>query len=244
MARTVADLEELDRILSGRPGPIAPVPLAGLRIGVPRAPFFTDIDRETAAAMDAVLAVLADAGCVLVEVDLGKVEALQPILDFPIAGFEIAATMRELAESLGLRTDRLAGLIADPGVRDAVAVLGRGNGPGEADYRTAMEVRAALHALYRRTFAESRIAALLFPCVPIVAPGIGQDIVPLGNREVSVFEVLTRNCWPASVADLPGLCLPAPVRGLPVGLEIDGAEGNDDRVVAIGLAVDAIFSRF
>jgi Asp-tRNA(Asn)/Glu-tRNA(Gln) amidotransferase A subunit family amidase len=243
MARTVEELEILDRILCGRTDAIAPTPLAGLRIGLPRAPFFKDIDRQTAGALDTALSALADAGCDLVELDLGKVEALQPILDFPIAGFEIAGTMRELAEVLGLETEHLAERIADPGVREAVAALGRGHGPKEADYRTAMEVRAALRGIYRRTFAESRIAALVFPCVPIVAPSIGEDLVMVGGRQVSVFEALTRNCWPASVADLPALCLPAPAAGLPVGLEIDGPEGGDDRVIAIGLALEVIFSR-
>ena len=243
MARTVAEIEYLDRVLCGRRDVIKPASLSGLRIGIPRAPFFSDIDAETARAMDLALSALADAGCELVDVDLGKLDALQPILDFPIAGYEIAATMRELAESLDIETGHLAERIADPGVRDAVAALGSGHGPGEADYRTAIEVRAALHALYRRTFSESRVAALAFPCLPVIAPKIGDDIVLLGDRQVSVFEALTRNCWPASVADLPALCLPAPASGLPVGIEIDGPEDGDDRVIAIGLAVESVFAR-
>ena len=105
-----------------------------------------------------------------------------------------------------------------------------------------MDLRPTLGAIYTRVFAENRIVALVFPSVTAVAPRIGQDAIEIGGSKVTVFDAMTRNCWPASVADLPGLCLPAPASGLPVGLEIDGAEGDDDRVIALGLALETLFA--
>jgi mandelamide amidase len=126
-------------------------------------------------------------------------------------------------------------------VRDALRALADGYGPSAAAYRAAMtEHRPALRALLRDAFAGAKVAALILPAVPVVAPQIGDDFVDLGGEPVSVFAALTRNAWPASVADLPSLSLPAPVDGgLPVGLQVDGPSGTDERVLAIGLAIEA-----
>ncbi|HVL59175.1 MAG TPA: amidase family protein, partial [Burkholderiaceae bacterium] len=51
-----------------------------------------------------------------------------------------------------------------------------------------------------------------------------------------------RNSSPGSVAGVPGLSLPAglTVAGLPVGIELTGAAGDDARLLAIGMAVEAV----
>jgi len=53
---------------------------------------------------------------------------------------------------------------------------------------------------------------------------------------------MIRNTDPASNAGLPGLSFYAgmTLRGLPVGLEIDGPVGRDVELLAMGLAIEAI----
>ena len=53
---------------------------------------------------------------------------------------------------------------------------------------------------------------------------------------------MIRNTDPGSNAGIPGLALPAGMTpaGLPVGLEIDGPLGTDRRLIAIGLAFEAV----
>ena len=53
---------------------------------------------------------------------------------------------------------------------------------------------------------------------------------------------MIRNTDPGSNAGLPGLSLYAGMTpaGLPVGLEIDGPVGSDAKLLAVGLAIEAL----
>ena len=53
--------------------------------------------------------------------------------------------------------------------------------------------------------------------------------------------VARRNTEPGSNAGIPGLTVPAglgPSTGLPVGLSLDGPRGSDERLLAIGMAIE------
>ena len=69
-----------------------------------------------------------------------------------------------------------------------------------------------------------------------------EDTVLVNGTAVPTFFTYIRNTSPGSVAGIPGLSLPAGMTkaGLPVGLEIDGPEGSDQQVLAIGLALETI----
>ena len=55
------------------------------------------------------------------------------------------------------------------------------------------------------------------------------------------FTTYIRNTDPASNAGIPALSLPGGKdrSGLPIGMEIQGPEGQDERVLAIGAAIEA-----
>jgi mandelamide amidase len=63
-----------------------------------------------------------------------------------------------------------------------------------------------------------------------------------GAAPIDEMEAYLRNTDPASNAGIPGLALPAGLvdARLPVGLELDGPVGADRRLLAIGLAFEAI----
>ena len=54
------------------------------------------------------------------------------------------------------------------------------------------------------------------------------------------FPTYIRNTDPGSNAGIPGLSLPAGLTksNLPVGLELDGPVGSDQRLLALGLAIE------
>jgi len=55
-----------------------------------------------------------------------------------------------------------------------------------------------------------------------------------------------RNTDPGSNAGLPGLTIPAglgPTTGLPVGISLDGPRGSDERLLAIGIAIEHVLGR-
>ena len=242
LARTVADVRLLDAACTGAQ-PTARRELDGLRVGVPRDPFYADLDPRVAALAEATLDLLAMYGAVLVEVDLATLPEIHERAGLAIPIFEAP---RELAVYL-LRHE------APFGPRD---VIDRIAGPQErelwtmhveaADYREALVVhRPALQSLYAAAFADHEVEALVLPttvlpAVPNQPPGEDTTVVHNGET-LPLFPTYLRNTDPASGAGLPALSVPAGLAddGLPVGMELVGPPGSDDVILAIGEALEA-----
>jgi indoleacetamide hydrolase len=63
---------------------------------------------------------------------------------------------------------------------------------------------------------------------------------------LETFLRFIRNTDPGSNAGIPGLTIPAglgPSTGLPVGLSLDGPRGSDERLLALGLAIEELLGR-
>jgi mandelamide amidase len=249
MARSVADCVLLDGIVTGGPLEVVPPPLRGLRLGVPRGHFWQDLDPETALVVEAGLLRLKEAGAVLVEADVAHVAELDQAAGFPIALYE---TMIDLNAYLadhggGLNYPALVAQIKSPDVKGMLESLLGAGAVSEAAYNEALLThRPALRASYGRYFRERDVAALLFPTTPMPATNIGEDDTTIVNgKQVPTFLTYIRNTSPGSVAGLPGLSLPAGMTaaGLPVGLEIDGPEGTDQTLLAIGLSIEALLPK-
>jgi len=76
MTRSVADAVLLDRVITGSMQEILPARLRGLRLGVPRAHFYENIDPAVNDAMDSALRRFRDYGIDLIEADLPGVGSL------------------------------------------------------------------------------------------------------------------------------------------------------------------------
>ena len=242
LARTVADVRLLDAACTGAQ-PTARRELEGLRLGVPRDPFYRDLDPRVAALAEATLDLLAAHGAVLVEIDLSTLPEVHERSGLAIPLHE---TARELAVYLldneapfGPR--HVIGNIAGAEVRD---LWNRRIEP--AVYREALVVhRPALQALYAGAFASHSVEALVvpttvLPAVPNRPPGEDTTVV-LNGETLPLFPTYLRNTDPASGAGLPALSVPAGLAddGLPVGIELVGSAGTDDVILAIGEALEA-----
>ena len=63
---------------------------------------------------------------------------------------------------------------------------------------------------------------------------------------METFLRFIRNTDPSSNAGVPGLTIPAglgPTTGLPVGLSLDGLRDTDERLLAIGMAIEQVLGR-
>ena len=103
------------------------------------------------------------------------------------------------------------------------------------------DYRRWLQRLYADTFAQHRLDALVFPTTPKVAMAATPDASSVEN-----FVLYIQNTDPGSNAGIPGLQLPMGMGTqvkVPVGLELDGPTGSDRRLVAIGMAVEAVLGR-
>lgn len=247
MARTVRDVDLLDAVITGR-APGTPASLAGVRLGIARTAFFANLDADTRMVTDAALARLRAAGVTLVEMDLPGLKQANDATSFPVALFEayddLAAYLRRW--NTGLTVEQVAARIASKDVKgtyDALVVPRKLPGPnGLVEARPLYDAairthRPALQRIYANAFAQHRLDALVFPTTPTVAVAQRPEASAL-----EVFGLFIQNTDPGSNAGLPGLSLPAGIGtgGLPVGLELDGAPGSDVRLLAIGVAVEAV----
>ncbi len=248
MTRSVADCALLDSVVTGSV-PLGAVGLEGLRLGVPRAHFWDPLDVEMARLMADVLARLKDAGAVLVEADIADVGRLDAEAGFPIALHETVLDLDAYLAEHGsaMRYADLVALCASPDVKGILQSLHGDDAVPEAAYRHALSVlRPQLQAAYRDYFRRHDVAAVVFPTTALPAAPIGEDETVLLNGErVPTFFTFIRNSSPGSVAGIPGISLPAALTagGLPVGLDLDAAEGADARLLAVALAVEKVLPK-
>ena len=141
------------------------------------------------------------------------------------------------AESWAWHRKRLAERGAGYDPRVAMRIR-RGETMGAADYVDLLQARARWIA--RMTAAMQGFDAMLSPTVPIVAP----EITPLTASDDAFFAanaMLLRN--PSMVNLLDGCALSLPCHRddeLPVGLMVWSGSLADDRVLNIGLAIEAV----
>jgi len=248
MAASVAGIGLLDSILAGESREIIPVDLEGLRIGVPRGHFYAGLDAGVEKKIGRVLDALRETGVQLIDVELPGLQNLNEKVGFPVALFETGKLLEEFLVAHRPETPvaDLVDVIASPDVKNIVQSAVNGDIPEEA-YRLAVEeYRPRLRQLYRDTFSRYRIEALIFPTTPLPAIPIDESMhdLELGGETVSVFSAFIRNTDLAGNAGIPGLSIPVPVSAaeMPVGMEIDGPEGSDRRLIAIGAAMEALLA--
>jgi mandelamide amidase len=241
MGRSVSDLALLDTVVTGEPLAKA-AKLPGVRIGIPRDPFWKNLDPQVEAVAHQALNKLRKAGVELVDVDIREIAAIDQEYGFTIVFFEslIDISVYLTAGNAGITYDEMVSQIVSPDVKKVIPT----NIPITADqYRTALEARARMQSLYAACWEKYNISALAFPTTVVPARPIGDDdTMELNGEQVPTFPTYIRNTSPASVGGIPGLSLPAGLTesGLPVGLELDGPAWNDTELLSLGLAIEKL----
>ncbi|MBL8326324.1 MAG: indoleacetamide hydrolase [Rubrivivax sp.] len=249
MATSLADVELIDRLVTGAKEAAKPAALKGVRLGRVKE-MLANMDADTQAAFDAALGKLKTAGVEIVDVEMPKLGELNGAVGFPLALYEayddVVAYLKKTGT--GITIEQLAEQIASPDVKGTYQGLviprklpGPNNTVVDAKpaYDAAMKTaRPALQALYRDTFAKHKLDAFVFPTVPKVAMVANPE-----SSSVPTFIGAIQNTDPGSNAGVPGLQLPIGLGAtsrLPVGLELDGPAGSDRRLLAIGLAIEKL----
>jgi aspartyl-tRNA(Asn)/glutamyl-tRNA(Gln) amidotransferase subunit A len=233
IGRTVSCCAYVDGILAGDDVPSVPAPagLAGLRFALPQTLVLDGIDDMVAAAFEAALRTLRDAGAHIVEVpfaELGELAALNARGGFPVA--EGYAWHRTLLESKAAEYDPIIG-----------SRFALGANVGAADYIDMVHARASL--IERSAAITAPYDAVLMPTVPIVAPLIASFDGDT-ERWLQTNRLLIRNPGIANILDRCALSIPCHARGsAPVGLTLMGETMGDQRLLSLGLAVEAALVR-
>ncbi|MEP3050986.1 MAG: amidase family protein [Erythrobacter sp.] len=254
MALSMAHIAALDRVMAAKDYVLETVDLGSLRLGLARDPFFQNLNTETARVTENALSVLSDAGVTIVEAPMTGMTELTQRASFPIALYEAARNLPKylVTQEIDFTFEDLANGIEGPDVKALFAELARndcGDGKNlgavpEQVYQSALLARLQMQNLYSDYFASRTLDAIIFPTTILPAANIEGtvDTVAHNGAQAPTFATYVQNTDPGSVAGVPGLTLPAGLtkNGLPVGLALDAARGGDERLLAIGLAIEAI----
>ena len=249
MARNLRDVALLDAVITGTDTEIKPADLNGIRLGLSKEYFYTGLDPETQRLTDEALARLKKAGVVVVEADIPDLAELSGKIGFPVVLFE---TVRDLGNYLeehetGVSLQDLTSKVASPDVKPIFDSI-TGDGAVSYDvYLTALTHRVQLQKVYAEYFKSNRLDAMVFPTTPLPSRPIANSLetVELNGDQVPTFPTYIRNTDPGSLVGIPGITLPIgnTFDGLPVGLELDGPENSDRRLLSIGLAIENLLGQ-
>ena len=226
MARSVEDCLVADAALADAPLAVRRRPLQGLRLAVPSTLMFDGIDRPTARAFQRAVSKLSAAGAQVVDITLAELAEVAKI-NAP-GGFspiEAAAVHRAaIADGRALYDSRVA------------ARIDLGMTVSAADYITMQQRRADWIA--RMEGALQGFDALLCPTVPIAAPSIAS--LATDEAFFQANGMLLRNTFAINFLDGCSFSLPCHEAGeLPAGLMLSSVRGDDARLAAVALAVEA-----
>jgi len=246
LTRTVGDLITLDDVIVSAKQAVSAVPPEDIRLGVPRAYFYQNMDAETEVVVEAVLAQLAGAGVTLIETDIPSIDELMAASAFPIAFYEVLRDLSAYLEEYdtGVSFAQLTDAAASPDVKGVLELVSGAEKTTEEVYQAALKARAQLRSNFHQYFAEQHLDAIIFPTTLLPARPIEGSLksVELNGKQVPTLPAYIHNTDPASIAALPGISLPAGLTasGLPVGMEIDGPEQSDRQLLGLAKTLENI----
>jgi aspartyl-tRNA(Asn)/glutamyl-tRNA(Gln) amidotransferase subunit A len=227
MARSVSDCALADAMMAGEPEPepdLVPVPLAGLRLGIPQGLLMENTEAPVAAAFDTALRMLASRGAVVTDHMLPQLTEMLAVN--AKGGFAATEAYFIHRGSLEQQPHDF-----DPVVRGRIE---RGKTVPAADYIFMQRRRAELIAAMDLHLAD--LDALILPTVPLTAP----KIVDLANEAAftAANALLLRNTSVANFFDLCAISLPLPVSGLPVGVMLIARNGQDKKLLRLAATLE------
>jgi aspartyl-tRNA(Asn)/glutamyl-tRNA(Gln) amidotransferase subunit A len=232
LAPTVACCAVIDAVMRGA-APKAPdaLPIEGLRFGVPQSYVLEDLDATVARVFSAALSTLSRAGARIIEVpfkSLSRIPELTP--QGGVLACEAYALHRKMLEQKGELYDQ----------RVRTRIL-RAASLSAADYVELVAARAAMIA--EADAVTAPFDAMLMPTVAVVAPQIAAldgDEKLYGTTNVLIL----RNTSVGNYLDRCALSIPCHREGeAPVGLTVMGETMGDDRLLAVGRAVETALGR-
>ena len=249
--RSVEDLVLFDEVITGESFPRPEDPVAGLqgaRLGVAREFYFDTLDADVERITNESIRMLADAGAVIVEVDVPNVREFVTEITAAVQVYDTLPSFSRYLEESGAGisfddvvaqvSDDIAALFAD------YVVAGAPNRPSDEGFARLRDERLPI---FRQTMADyfsgNALDGMILPCTQKAATRIGQtDEVEVNGRMVPFAGVMGRNISPCSTTGIPGLVVPAGLDrdGLPVSIELDGPSGSDHRMLALGLAMEQV----
>ncbi|EKF20545.1 amidase [Nitratireductor pacificus] len=234
IAGNVRDAALLFAVMAGR-APESCVPDANLkpgrlRFGKPTNHFYDEVDTAILDRIERLIAALAGAGHAIVPTKLSAVENCLPIHVQTVTAEASQAYWQPLVENPHL-------LGEDVRVRLEV-----GQFLASVDYVKAQRLRTVQRQALQAAFDD--IDVLITPTVATAAPEIGAASVIIDGVERPLHPALTRFTTPFNQSGLPAITLPCGVNaaGLPIGVQLAGPYGSDERLLEIAAEVERVIA--
>ena len=232
LARTVEDCVLIDMALRGRSGPpVRPLDLNGVEFVVPDKTGIDDLDAAVAANLEAAMKRLAAAGAKVKSRPAPLIGAMRALTaqHGSLVAIEAYAEHRAILESADAqRMDRRV-------VRRAMG--------GRVSGDDVIKLQRGREDLIAALGDELKGALLVLPATPMTAPPI--DAL---ERDDELFRATNLRAihytFLGNLFRMCGLALPSgeDAAGLPTGVQFLAPEGNDDRLLSIGLGIEVALS--
>jgi aspartyl-tRNA(Asn)/glutamyl-tRNA(Gln) amidotransferase subunit A len=228
LGASVSCCAAIDAVLAGDPVlPLAPAPLAGLRLAVPANLVLDGMDGAVGAAFDRALSALSRAGARIERARFPEFDEIRAVnAKGGFAASEAYAWHRPVLASKAS--------LYDPRIRMRIE---RGAAMTAADYLDVVNARARLIASFAARTRE--YDGVVMPTVPIVPPRIA-DLADEGEYNRTNLLIL-RNTSLGNFLDRCAISLPCHDPGeAPVGLTLMGETMGDAQLFRIAAAVEAV----
>lgn len=248
MARSVEDVVLIDSVLRRKYQRTADsISMSDVTLGIPTNLLYENLESEVEIAIQAQLRCLEKAGANLVEVSFEHAWEHMHEINYVIGAYEAHRDMTAYLEAHAphVSIEQLIEKIGSPDVGNIFQAHDSEHAVSDDFYRTVMSVhRPAMQARYEAVFQQNNLTAIVFPTTQVRARKIGQDdFVEINGEAVSTFSAYIRNTEPGSVLGVPGISLPCTdVKGLPIGIELDGIAGNDGNLLALAALAEHALS--
>lgn len=221
LALDVADARLLTEVLAACS--LGSEPLKEPRIGVPRAYLEGRLTPAVRLAFENLLERMRTAGARLVDVSIEDIDLTQRAYT-PLVRAEAAFAHRA---ALADAPEGFSGPVR--------AALESGARMLASDYLEARENRLQVCEGLRAMFQTHRVEALLLPATPSEAVRRGETIIQLDSGPVLHRDAQLALTAPFSMAGTPAAAIPfGKVNGLPVGVQLVCAWGEDARALSLG----------
>lgn len=235
IARSVDDICLVDSVLSGRSTVAPSDPATPLILGLSPA-HVRDLDADVSAVFAATRARLEETGVRIVPVNVDDLVDRARAIAFTLVWGEAEQALQHYLDTHG--STGLSTVLEQVSCPDVAEALRTGLGSVTAQqHQAALEERRALRGAFTARLEAAGVSALVFPTVPVVAPGLSQDRnINLNGRQVPTFATLIRHADFGGTLGLPGISLPVgagPGSGLPVGVELTCPPEGDEHLLAL-----------
>lgn len=209
-------------------------PVNGIRLGIPRAPFFDFLDAETGKAMDEAILVLTKLTKSVKDMHLpppGKYS--RAYFDGEIEAFHWEWYQRK-AGSYSLNQRRTIEAVH----RRLNDVASENCSNRVVDYINAQWELQRLRKLIDDSFVNYDLVAL--PTMRVLPPTINESLAREENVDTGHEPSETSNCVPFNTFGIPAVSIPCgfSASGLPIGLMIAGPRFSEGRVLALANAYE------